>query len=142
MKKLLLILPLALLLGGCKSPYDACVKGGNAIAQSIKAAMPTIDTARAQGLMSAQEESNVEDFLEYANKADGAFLTCAKTAKANGNQPGTYTACASAFSTALASPAELTLITVTNPQTQQTINGIVDAIKGGIATVAASLGGA
>jgi hypothetical protein len=142
MKRLLFVLPLVLLLGGCKDNYGACAKAGADIATGISSAMTVVDSTRAAGGMSVAEESSVLAYLKFANDADGAFLTCVAAAKAGGNKSGTYTACTTAFSTALDTPSELALVKVSNPQTEQTITTTVNGISTAVAAISAALGGA
>jgi hypothetical protein len=147
MKRLALavLLPAILLLAGfkgCNDPYTACVQGSSVAAQSINQGMTTVDTLRQQGTLSVAEESQALDYMEFANKADGAFLSCAQEAHTNGNKPGTYTACANTFNTALNNPAELALLHVSNAQASQTLNTIVIGVTAGVNSLVAALGGA
>ena len=66
--------------------------------------MKTVDSLRQQGLVSPAEESNVLDYLEFANKADEAFKSCADTAHTAGSKAGSFTACATTFNTSLNNP--------------------------------------
>ena len=138
--KRLAVLSVLLLLIGCSDPYGACVKGGADVANGIKAAMTTVDDIHNAGLISSTEDGHILDYLKFANDADGAFLTCAATAHTAGVK-GSFTACATGFSTALNNPTELALIQVGNPKEQATVTAIINGIIAGVNAITASLGG-
>ena len=138
--KRLAVLSVLLLLIGCSDPYGACVKGGADVANGIKAAMKTVDDIHNAGLISSTEDGHILDYLKFANDADGAFLTCAATAHTAGVK-GSFTACATGFSTALNNPTELALIQVGNPKEQATVTAIINGIIAGVNAITASLGG-
>ena len=140
-KAMLLVLPL-ILLCGCKDPYKACAQAGADIGQSITAGFSTVTNLEQQGLISKTEAANVAGYLEFANKADEAFLTCAQTAHTAGSAAGSFTACAQTFNTTLNNPAELALIKVSNTQASQTITTIINGVNAGISAVETALGGA
>lgn len=142
MRKLFPALLFVFLLIGCKDPYGACVTASSAIAQSIATGMQQTFNLQKQGIISAQEESNLLDYFEFANKADGAFLTCATEAHTNGSKAGTYTACAQTVNTSLNNPTEVALLHVANPQATTTVSLTVNAVLAGISTLTAALGGA
>lgn len=144
MKKIIIVSALLLLpmLAGCADPYGACVKAGADIASGIASAMQTVDVTQQNGFITSKEELNVIGYLEYANKADEAFLTCASTANAAKSVKGSYTACASAFQNSLNSPAELAMIHVVNPSAQVTITTVVNTIINSAGAIIAGLGGA
>jgi len=139
MKKLAVLL-LAVTLMGCKDPYGASEKAALNIGNAIAAGMKTADDLRVNGKISVQEETSILGFLKFANDANGAFGNCAQQVHASGAKTG-YTACASVFQVALSNPAELALIHVNNPQSQQEVTLIVNGINTGIATLLAALGG-
>ena len=136
-----LLLYSALLCGGCKDPYGSCEKAALDIGNGIAAGMKTVDQLRVQGLISVQEETNVLGYLEFANKGNGAFGACVQSAHTAGSKAGAYTACAQTFSTALANPQSLALIHVNNPQAQQDVQVIVNAVNTGITALLSGLGG-
>lgn len=140
MKRLAGVLILAVMLAGCSNPYGACVKGGADVANGIKAAMTTVDDIHNAGLISGAEEGHILDYLKFANDADGAFLTCAATAHTAGVK-GSFTACATGFSSALNNPTELALIHVGNPKEQATVTSIINGIIAGVNAIIAALGG-
>lgn len=145
MKLLLrLALPLAfcLMLAGCKDPYGGCAKAGADIAQGVSAGLATVTSLEQQGEITPSEALNVGNYLEFANKADEAFLTCVSVAHTSGNKPGTYTACVSTFSTTLNTPAELALVKVSNTTASTTINTIVTGFTTATALIQSQLGGA
>lgn len=136
------VLLFCFLLMGCKDPYGACVKASADIGTGIAQGMKTVDSLRVQGLVTPAEESSVLDYLEFANTADRAFLTCAQTAHTSGSKAGSFTACATGFNSSLNNPTELALIHVSNAQGSQNVSIIVNGITTGIAAVSAALGGA
>lgn len=142
MKKVFPVLFLILFLIGCKDPYGACVKASADIGTGIAQGMKTVDSLRVQGLITPAEESNVLDYLEFANGADKAFLTCAQTAHTSGTKAGSFTACATGFNTSLNNPTELALLHVSNSQGSQNVSIIVNGITTGVSAVATALGGA
>jgi hypothetical protein len=127
---------------GCKDPYGAAAKADADIAQAISSGFVTVTQLRQQNLLSPQEALNVANYLEFANLGDEAFGTCIAAAHTAGSKAGTYTACATAFSAKLASPSELALIKVSNPNSQQTVQGIATAVSAGVASLVTALGGA
>lgn len=143
MKKILLAaLAIAVLwMAGCKDPYGGCVKAGAAIGVSIGQGMNTVANLQQQGLISATEAINIISYLEYANKADEAFLTCVATAHTSGSKAGSFTGCATVFNVTLNSPSALLLIKVNNPGASQTISTVVNAVTTGVTAVEATLGG-
>ena len=138
----LAVLAVCFTVAGCKNPYQACLKASIDIGTGIAQGMKTVDGLRQQGVISPAEESNVLDYLEFANKADGAFLTCVDTAKTSGSKSGAFTACATAFNTALNNPTELALLHVNNTQASQNVTTIINGITTGVQAVIAGLGGA
>lgn len=132
---------LLLILSSCSDPYGASEKAAVDIAGGITAGMKTVDALRVAGLISVQEETNILGYLKFANDANGAFGNCAQQAHNAGSKGGAYTACAQAFQTTLANPAELALIKVTNANAQAQVQVIADGIVTGISTLVASLGG-
>lgn len=141
MRKALPVLLFCVLLIGCKDPYGACVKASADIGTGIAQGMKTVDSLRVQGAINAQEESQVLDYLEFANTADRSFLTCAQTAHTSGTKAGSFTSCATEFNTSLNDPAKLALIHVTNAQASQNISIIVNGITTGVTAVITALGG-
>lgn len=141
--KLLRLLPLLVLfaLVGCKDPYGATSKAGADIATGIAQGMNTVSSVAQQGSITPAEALNVLGYLEYANKADEAFLTCIQIAHTNGNKAGTYTACAQAFNSTLNTPAQLALIHVSNTTASQNITVIVNGITAASAAITTALGG-
>lgn len=127
---------------GCKHPYQACLKASIDIGTGITSGMKSVDQMRQQGLISAAEESSLLDYLEFANKADGAFLTCADASQTAGSKAGSFTACATTFNTSLNNPSELALLHVSNTQASQNITTIINGITTGVQAVIAGLGGA
>lgn len=127
---------------GCKDPYGACVKAGADIGAGIGQGMHTVDQIRQQGLISTAEESNVIGYLEFANKGNEAFLSCASTAHNLGNKAGSFTACANGFNVSLNSPAELAMIKISNPSASQQISTIINGVTTGVTAVVTALGGA
>jgi len=143
-RKLSVVLTLAALisLGGCKDPYGAAVKAAADIGTGIAQGMKTVDSIRQQGLITPAEESNVLDYLEFANKADEAFQSCVDTAHTSGSKAGSFTACATAFNTSLNNPTELALLHVANTTASQNITTIINGITTGVNAIIAGLGGA
>ncbi|HVI10518.1 MAG TPA: hypothetical protein VND65_19675 [Candidatus Binatia bacterium] len=125
----------------CKDPYGATEKAAADIGSSIAGGMKTVDSMRVSGLISTAEESSILGYLEFANTGDKALGTCAQQAHLAGTKPGSLTACAQTFSTALDNPQELALIKVSNPQAQQQIQGIISEITNGVGTLITALGG-
>lgn len=148
MRPLRALLALALLtityigLTGCRDPYGSSVTAANVAATSIGQAMQTTYNLEQQGLITAAEASNVLDYMEFANKADEAWLTCATTAHTSGSKAGSFTACATTFNTSLNNPTELALIKVNNASASQTVTTIVNGIVAGVASFETALGGA
>ena len=144
MKKAILagILFAALPLAGCKDPYGGASKASLDIAAAITAGMNTTSQLATAGTISKAEALNVLGYLEYANQGDEAFESCITTAHLGGNKPGSYTACAVAFNTALNDPAKLALIKVSVSKASQTISAVVNGLATGVAAVEATLGGA
>jgi hypothetical protein len=129
-------------LSSCSDPYGAVVKAGANIAAGITAGDNTVLQLEQSGTITKQEAVNVLGYLEFANKADEALLTCATTAKATGSAKGSFSACTTAFANTLNNPAELALIHVSNSGAQTTVTAIVNAISAGASLLATSLGGA
>jgi hypothetical protein len=145
MRQRLAVLPLLTLLlviSGCKDPYGASAKAGADVAAGVTQGLNTVQQLQVQGVITAQEALNVAGYLEFANKADEAFLSCAKTAHTNGDKPGTYTACAQVFNTTLNNSQQLALIHVGNTNASQTITTIVNGITTGVTALETALGGA
>lgn len=139
--QVLLLTPLLLLTSGCKDPYGACEKAAADIGTGIAGGMKTVDSLRVSGAISPQEESQVLGYLKFANDANGAFGVCAQQAHTAGSKAGAYTACAKSFQDVLANQQELALIKVTNPQAQQEVTTIVNAVNTGITSILTVLGG-
>lgn len=137
---LLAALVLAVAVAGCKDPYGACVKAGNTIATGINQSMKTVDQTRSNGLITAQEETSVLNYLEFANHANGDFLRCSASAH-TASKAGAFTACAQTFLNDLNNPQQLALIHVSNSTGQQEVSAVVNAITTGVSTVVTSLGG-
>ena len=142
MKRLFPALAVLILLCGCKDPYGASIKAAADIGTGIAQGMKTVDSLRQQGLISAAEESNVLDYMEFANKADEAFQSCADTAHTAGSKAGSFTACATGFNSALNNPTELALLHVGNAQASQNISVIVTGVTTAVNAIVAGLGGA
>jgi hypothetical protein len=140
MRKAVLLVGVLLLIG-CKDPYGACVKASADIGTGIAQGMKTVDSLRVQGLISAQEESTVLDYFEFANGADKAFLTCAQTAHTSGSKAGSFTTCANTFNSSLNNPQELSLLHVSNPQASQNVNLIVNGVTTAVTAIVSALGG-
>lgn len=147
MAKRLLLLPFLALLAlasmgvGCKDPYGASEKAGLDIATSITGGMKTVDSLRVSGLITPVEETNILGYLEFANKADEAFVTCAQQAHTAGSKAGAYTACAQTFQTTLNNPTTLALIHVANSTASGEIQTIINGVNTGITAVITALGG-
>jgi hypothetical protein len=144
MKKALLGLALPLLavcLVGCKDPYGACAKAGADIAQSVSSGFQTVTQLQQTNLISSQEALNVDGYLEFVNKADEAFLSCAQTAHTAGNVAGSFTACATTFNTTLNNPTELALLHVSNTTASQDVSVIANGVTTAVSAVIAALGG-
>lgn len=133
---------LTVALCGCKDPYQTCLTAGTDIATGIAQGMKTVDSVRQQGLITPAEESSVLDYLEFANKADEAFKSCADAAHTAGSKAGAFTACATTFNTALNNPTELALLHVSNAQASQNISTIVAGITTGVNAIITGLNGA
>ncbi len=143
MKRLLAVALLSIALIGCSDPYGSSVKAGADIANGIATGMQTVGALQRQGTITAPQALNVLGYLEFANKGDEAFLTCAQTAHTNGNKAGTYTACAQAFNSTLNTPAELALVKLNgNAAAAQTVNTIVNGITSAAQAIITGLGGA
>lgn len=138
----LTVLAVCIGVAGCKHPYQACLKASIDIGTGIAQGMKTVDGLRQQGIITAAEESSLLDYLEFANKSDGAFLTCADTAQTAGSKSGAFTSCATTFNTSLNNPTELALLHVSNPQASQNVTTIINGITTGVQAVIAGLGGA
>ena len=134
-----LLIPL--MLAGCTDPYGACEKGALDIANGIAAGMKSTDQLRVSGLISVQEETRVLGYLKFANDANGAFGTCVANAHTAGSKAGAYTACATVFQSTLANPEELSLIRVNNPQAQQEVQVLANAVTTGVTALLTALGG-
>jgi hypothetical protein len=141
LRKRFAVLLLGLLLFGCSDPYGACEKAALDIANGIAAGMKAVDQLRVAGTISVQEETNILGYLEFANKGNGAFGACAQAAHTAGSKAGSYTACATDFQKALADPAQLALIHVSNPTAQQNVQIIVAGVNTGVSAILAALGG-
>jgi hypothetical protein len=140
-KKVFLAVILTLSLTGCQDPYGACEKASLDIANGIAAGMKSVDSLRVAGAISTQEETNILGYLKFANDGNGAFAACAKSAHTAGSKAGAYTACAQQFQQALNNPQELSLIRVTNPQSQQSVQLIITSVNTGVTAVLTALGG-
>lgn len=126
---------------GCSDAYGASVKAGANIAAGITAGDNTVLQLEQSGTITKQEALNVLGYLEFANKADEAFLTCATMAKATGSAKGSFSACTLAFANTLNNPQELALIHISNPNSQATVTAIVQSISTGVSLLATALGG-
>lgn len=145
MKKLFVVslaLSFSVALLGCNDPYGACSKAGSVIASGIGQGLSTTLQLEQQGTITAQEAVNVAGYLEFANKADEAFLSCAQTAHTNPSKAGAFTSCATTFNTTLNTPSETALIHVANSSAQTTISAIVTGLTTGVSAVTTALGGA
>jgi hypothetical protein len=142
MKRVFPAIFLCLFLIGCKDPYGACVKASADIGTGIAQGMKTVDTMRVNGQITSAEESNVLDYLEYANGADRAFLTCSQAVHTSGAKAGSFTACASTFSVSLAAPDKLALLHVSNPNSEQNIMLTIQAVSTAVNAIVSALGGA
>jgi ABC-type oligopeptide transport system substrate-binding subunit len=130
-----------LALAGCKDPYGACEKASANVAQSLTGGFNTVNQLQQTGTISVQEAANVFNYLKFANDANAAFSTCAQQAHNAGGKAGAYTACATTFTAALNTPAELALIHVSNANSQQTVQTIVTAVSTGVTALVTALGG-
>jgi len=140
MKRFAVLLLTVVVLAGCKDPYGACEKAALNIGNGIAAGMNTANDLRVAGKISLQEETNILGFLKFANDANGVFGACAQQVHASGAKTG-YTTCALTFQQTLSNPTELALIHVSNPDSQQNVMVIVNAINTGVSTVLTALGG-
>lgn len=138
------LLAMVLIFGAtaCSDAYGASVKAGANIAAGITAGDNTVLQLEQAGTITKSEAVNVLGYLEFANKADEAFLTCATTAKATGSAKGSFSACTVAFANTLNNPQELALLHIVNPQSQATVTAIVNSISTGVSLLATALGGA
>lgn len=127
---------------GCKNPYGACAKAGADIASGIGKGMTTVQDLEAQGVISATEAINVLGYLEYANKADEAFLTCVASAHGTPAKSGAFTACAQAFNSTLNNPSQLALIHVNDSAASSTVSLIVQSVSTAVTAIVAGLKGA
>jgi hypothetical protein len=137
-----LLIPLALLISGCKDPYGASVKAGADVADGVAQGLKTVLSLQQQGTITSAEAISAAGYFEFANKADEAYLSCVSTAHANGNKPGTYTACIQSFNTTLNNPQQLVLIHVKDASASQTITTIVNGLATGLTSLQTALGGA
>lgn len=142
MKLLAICLGVLSLLAGCKDPYGASSKAAADIAAGITTAMQTTQGLQQQKVISNQEALNVLGYFEFANGADEAFESCIGAAHAGGNQPGTYTACALTFNTALNTPSKLALIKVMSGTASQAITTAVNGLAAATTAIVNALGGA
>lgn len=140
--RLTLCLVACVALAGCKDPYGASSKAAADIAAGITAGMQTTASLGQQKTITPQEAANVLGYLEVANHANEAFETCISAAHTDGDKLGTYTACVSAFNTALNNPANLALVKVANSSASQTIMTVVNGLTAATAAIASALGGA
>jgi hypothetical protein len=127
---------------GCKDNYGACEKAAADIGTGIASGMKVVDTLRVSGKITVEKETDILGYLKFANDANGSFSVCAQQAHQAGTKGGAYTACAQTFQAALSNPAELSLVNVSDPQTQATVQNIVNSINAGVAAVLTALGGA
>lgn len=130
----------ALPLSGCKDPYGACAKAGADIATSITQGMGTVNGLYQQGLMTQKETADVLDYLEFANKADEAFLSCVGSAHST-NAIGAFTACATGFNATLNTPQQLALLHVQNAKASGEVTTIVNGVTTAVQAVVTGLGG-
>lgn len=128
-------------LAGCSDPYGACVKASADIAGGIGQGMNTVAQLQQNGAISSSEALSAINYLEFANQADEAFLSCAQTAHASPSKAGAFTACATTFNAALNNPNELALVKISNPNASATVNTVVEGVTAGVSTLAAALGG-
>jgi hypothetical protein len=141
MKRLILIPLLGLLMcTGCTDNYGAALKAHNDISTGIASSMNTVDNFRKDGVVTPQEESNILDYLEAANKANEVFLSCSVTVHGS-NTAGGYTACGEAFITTLSSPQEQALLHVANPAGLTAVTTIAQGIITGVNSVIVAFGG-
>jgi hypothetical protein len=127
---------------GCKDPYGASVKAGNVIAASVTAGLQTVASLQQSGTITTQEAISVAGYIDFVNKGDEAFLTCAASAHAAPKTPGAYTACATTFAGVVNNPQNLLLIKVSNPSAQGTISTIANGFATAVTAISTSLGGA
>lgn len=141
---LIAIAALVALLGvaGCKDPYGACAKAGADIASGIGKGMTTVQDLEAQGVISATEAINVLGYLEYANKADEAFLSCVASAHGAIAKSGAFTTCAQTFNLTLNNPTQLALIHVNDSAASSTVSLIVQGVTAGVTAIVSGLKGA
>ena len=131
-----------LFLPACQDAYGASAKAGADIAQSITGGFNTVTQLQQQGLISKAEALNVAGYLEFANKADEAFLSCIAAAHNSGSKTGSFTACASAFNVQLNNPQELALLHISNAQASQNISIVVNGVTTAVTAIITGLKGA
>ena len=133
---------LGVMLIGCKDNYGACEKASADIATGIASGMQVVDSLRVSGKITVAKETDILNYLKFANDANGAFSRCAQQAHQVASKAGAYTACTQTFQAALSNPAELSLVDVSDPVTAATVQNIVKAITGGVSAILTALGGA
>ena len=105
MKKVLAV-AILFVLGGCQDGYTICAKAGSNFT-GVNSGMTAIDQTRQNGLISPAEETQVLGYFKFVNDADAAFLSCASAAHTAGSKAGSFTACATIFTTTLNNPSGL-----------------------------------
>lgn len=127
---------------GCKDPYGACAKAGADIASGINKGMTTVHNLETRGVITATEAINVLGYLEYANKADEAFLACVASAHGTPAKSGAFTACAQAFNSTLNNPTQLALIHVNDSAAASEVSLIVQSVSDAVTLIVSGLKGA
>ena len=140
--KLTAVIVFALLaMFSCKDPYGACEKASADVASGITGGFNTVNQLQQSAQVSPQEAANIYNYLKFANDANGAFSVCAQQAHTAGSKAGAYTACSTTLTAALNTPSELALLHVSNPNSQQAVEAIVNTANTGISGLVTALGG-
>lgn len=143
MKKLLLLMAATLLLTACPStPYGKAVKTGLDITDTLHTGADTVDKLRLSGTLTVDEERSALTYMKTLNHLDtDVYGPCVQAAHLAGGTTTGFIACAQSFAASVNDPQVLNELHISNPQSQQKIQGIGQAISNLLQTLITALGG-
>lgn len=132
----LAVLPLCLILAACpNTPYGKAVKLGLDVTDTIHTGADTVDKLRLNGTLTVAEERAALTYLNTLNDLDvNVYGDCVKAAHAASGTAQAYSACATSLANSVSDPKLLAELHITNPQSQQKVASIGQAVSNLIQT--------
>lgn len=143
MKQTLLLVVATLLLTACPStPYGKAVKTGLDITDTLHTGADTVDKLRLSGSLTVDEERSALTYMNTLNYLDtDVYGPCIQAAHLAGGTSTELVACAQSFAASVSDPTVLAELHISNPQSQQKVQGIGQAVSNLLQTLIIALGG-